>query len=450
MNQREQNVTFYRCKTCGSLVQAAVWWRDIFLQCPSCKKRIINRHRVLTNPLAILETSAAGTSSYIACLHGLLMANSKGVRSTDTAFTRMTRFQLQGDALPAWSTDQWLPEDVYRPFIFSWAGNEFDLVAGPAGPSSWRVDWEKADWEWLRIVRACRGLIVSMRADIVRRSSEDILQFDQTLAIRLRKLFSESHRINNVVLMFNAADLIANSSEEAENEVVGLMHTYFRTVQAVCANERIATFAVPTTTWGFGKTCEGFGRFPINSQPFNIFEPVRCALGRASLSKITSVSGTESDRGTSRNKSATNSPPETSLPYEVALSYASEDREYVEQVAVCLLNRGVRVFYDRHEAAGLWGEDLATRLSDIYGTESKYVVIFVSKHYAQKAWTLHERRHAQAQAVQGNFNRILPVRFDDTELPGLKSDIGYLDLRSLTPEMVADNVVRKLHSRAAS
>jgi TIR domain len=370
------------------------------------------------------------------------MGNSKGVRSTDTAFTRMTRFQLQGDPLPEWSTDQWLPEGVYRPFTFNWTGNEFDLVAGPV--RMWSGDCEKADQEWLRIVRTCRGLIISMRADIVHHPSEDILHNDQTLAIRLRNIFSESHRINNVVLMFNAADLIANNSEESENVVVGLMHTYFRKVQAVCANERIATFAVPTTTWGFGKTCPEFGRFPINSLPFNIFEPVRCALGRASISKVSSLSGSEFEKRTSRNKSATNSISGNSPSYEVALSYASEDREYVEQVAACLLNKGILVFYDRQEAAELWGEDLATRLSEIYGTESKYVVVFISKHYVDKAWTLYERRHALAQAGQGKFNRILPVRFDDTELPGLNSDLGHLDLRSLTPEMVAENVVRKL------
>jgi hypothetical protein len=250
--------------------------------------------------------------------------------------------------------------------------------------------------------------------------------------------------------MFNAVDLVASDGDKAENVATQLMYTYFRTVQAVCANERIGTFATPTSTWGFGKINNGNTRFPIDSKPFNIFEPIRCGLGMPSELKSTSESKTGFRPQTSRPKSEISGAPATSASYDVALSYASEDREYVEQVAVCLRSRGVSVFYDRYEAAGFWGEDLAARLSEIYGRKSKYVVVFVSKHYVRKAWTLHERRHAQVQTGQGDINRILPARFDDTELPGLNSDIGYLDLRSLTPETVAENVVGKLRSEAVS
>jgi hypothetical protein len=101
----------------------------------------------------------------------------------------------------------------------------------------------------------------------------------------------------------------------------------------------------------------------------------------------------------------------------VALSFAGEDREYVEKVAEYLKAKSVRVFYDNYEKPTLWGKDLYTHLQEIYYQEAKYTIMFVSSYYAQKLWTNHERKNAQARAFQENKVYILPARFDDTEIP---------------------------------
>jgi len=44
--------------------------------------------------------------------------------------------------------------------------------------------------------------------------------------------------------------------------------------------------------------------------------------------------------------------------YDIALSFAGEDREYVEQVAILLKRFGVKVFYDKFEESNLWGKNL--------------------------------------------------------------------------------------------
>lgn len=71
--------------------------------------------------------------------------------------------------------------------------------------------------------------------------------------------------------------------------------------------------------------------------------------------------------------------------YEVALSFAGEDRVYVEQVAAILKNANVPLFYDRYEEANLWGKDLVAHLDNVYRKQSRFIVVFVSKHYAAKA-----------------------------------------------------------------
>jgi hypothetical protein len=130
--------------------------------------------------------------------------------------------------------------------------------------------------------------------------------------------------------------------------------------------------------------------------------------------------------------------------YDVCFSFAGEDRRYVEQVAETLRQAGVRVFYDRYEQVGLWGKDLYAHLNDIYTTAARYCVLFVSRNYARKIWTNHERAAAQERAIQEHGEYILPARFDDTAIPGLRRTLGYVELRKIKPPQLAQMIVEKL------
>lgn len=130
--------------------------------------------------------------------------------------------------------------------------------------------------------------------------------------------------------------------------------------------------------------------------------------------------------------------------YDVVLSFAGEDREYVDLVAKCLKKRGVKVFYDKYEQVELWGKNLYTHLDDVYRMKARYCVIFISKNYKEKLWANLERESAQARAFRENEEYILPARFDDTEIPGIKPTIGYVSLRDYTPSEFADLVCKKI------
>lgn len=135
---------------------------------------------------------------------------------------------------------------------------------------------------------------------------------------------------------------------------------------------------------------------------------------------------------------------EVTKKYDVALSFAGEDRKYVEEVATLLKATGVDVFYDLFEQVDLWGKNLVDHLADIYQNKSRYVVMFISEYYVKKAWTRHERQHAQARALVENEDFILPARFDDTKVPGLPETIGHVDLRKMGPKQLAELILTKL------
>jgi hypothetical protein len=130
--------------------------------------------------------------------------------------------------------------------------------------------------------------------------------------------------------------------------------------------------------------------------------------------------------------------------YDVALSFAGEDRQYVDAVANALIAKGVTVFYDRFEQVNLWGSELAEHLGRVYGKDAAFTVLFASRHYASKAWPNHEKSYALARHLKGEKGRILPVRFDDTEIPGLPGTIGYLDLRAISPDQLAELIRQKV------
>ena len=136
--------------------------------------------------------------------------------------------------------------------------------------------------------------------------------------------------------------------------------------------------------------------------------------------------------------------------YDVCLSFAGEDRAYVRRVATALRERGVRVFYDEYAEAELWGKDLYVHLDQLYREAARYCVLFVSKHYARKLWTNHERESAQARALRAHKEYILPVRFDRTRLPGLRDTVGFIKLTGKKPEELATLICKKLGDRQRS
>lgn len=134
--------------------------------------------------------------------------------------------------------------------------------------------------------------------------------------------------------------------------------------------------------------------------------------------------------------------------YDFCLSFAGEQRAYAEEVAHLLRAAGLRVFYDFFESANLLGADLYAHLDEIYNRGSRYCVLFASEAYLRRMWTGHERISAQDRALRSTSAYLLPVRFDDTVIPGLRGTIGHADARILSPAALVRLLVTKLNSEA--
>jgi len=130
--------------------------------------------------------------------------------------------------------------------------------------------------------------------------------------------------------------------------------------------------------------------------------------------------------------------------YDVCFSFAYEDNEYVKAVTKKAESLGLEVFYSPFRETELWGTNLYDYLTKIYSIDSRYCVMFISKHYADSLWTDVERQAAQARAFLESETYLLPARFDRTEIPGLNKTIHYIDLKRKSPEEFADIVYEKV------
>lgn len=135
--------------------------------------------------------------------------------------------------------------------------------------------------------------------------------------------------------------------------------------------------------------------------------------------------------------------------YDVAFSFAGAQRIYVDKVKNALKKYDVSVFYDNDNSVDLWGKNLFRYLDCIYSRKAHYCVMFISKEYSKRPWTIHESQSAQERMFNSydslEFQEyILPVKFDDTQIPGIRSTTGYLDANKISPDELAEKIAEKL------
>ena len=107
------------------------------------------------------------------------------------------------------------------------------------------------------------------------------------------------------------------------------------------------------------------------------------------------------------------------------------------------------MFYDEFEQAGLWGKDGAEAFHGVYAERAMYVVMFISEAYAAKAWTRHERRSAISRMLEEEGEYVLPVRFDETPIPGLPNTTIFLRAEDYSPAELSVTIAQKLGMAAS-
>lgn len=132
--------------------------------------------------------------------------------------------------------------------------------------------------------------------------------------------------------------------------------------------------------------------------------------------------------------------------FKVALSFPGEHRPYVSKVAEILaaeLGKD-KVFFDNWYTAELTRPNLDIYLQNIYHKDSELLVPFLCKDYERKDWCQLEWKVIRDLMKKRRDQDIMPMRFDETYIPGLFDLDGYLDLRQRRPKETAKLILQRV------
>lgn len=134
--------------------------------------------------------------------------------------------------------------------------------------------------------------------------------------------------------------------------------------------------------------------------------------------------------------------------FRVALSFPGERRSYVKAVADALRSElgENAVFYDNYYQPDLARPNLDILLQRIYHENSDLVVVFLCEDYERKEWCGLEWRAIRDLIKQKLDSKIMILRFDTGQIPGLFGIDGYINIGDQSPTDLVDMVLKRLES----
>lgn len=132
--------------------------------------------------------------------------------------------------------------------------------------------------------------------------------------------------------------------------------------------------------------------------------------------------------------------------FKVAMSFPGEHRKYVSKIVDHLQNKlgKDQVFYDYDYQSQLARPNLDTVLQKIYRNNSDLVVVFLCKEFVEKEWCGLEWRAVRDIIKAKENDRIMFIRFDDSQVDGVFSIDGYIDANRFTEEEVARFILERV------
>lgn len=135
--------------------------------------------------------------------------------------------------------------------------------------------------------------------------------------------------------------------------------------------------------------------------------------------------------------------------FQVALSFPGERREFVRSVAEYLENTIQRnlILYDEWYEAEFACPNLDTYLQGLYQNESDLIAVFICAEYEQKKWCSLEWRVIRELIMNRRDSSVMPLRFDNTTIPGLFGNDGYVWIGDRDPKAIGELILQRILKR---
>lgn len=108
------------------------------------------------------------------------------------------------------------------------------------------------------------------------------------------------------------------------------------------------------------------------------------------------------------------------------LSHSTKDKDFVRKLAEDLFINGYEVWFDEWELD--WGDSLFEKIEEGI-KESNFLIIVISSNSIKSRWVNNELKAALSNENESNTPFILPILYDDCEVPLFLKDKIYIDFR---------------------
>jgi len=133
--------------------------------------------------------------------------------------------------------------------------------------------------------------------------------------------------------------------------------------------------------------------------------------------------------------------------FKVALSFPGEKRVFVSKVAKYLRKKlnPDELFYDFDYQSQLARPNLDLLLQKLYSEQSDLIVVFLCSEYNQKEWCGLEWRVVKDIIKNKNFEKIMLIRFDNSDIESLFSTDGYIDANNFSEKEISKLILERVH-----
>ncbi|MHA1368997.1 MAG: TIR domain-containing protein [Promethearchaeota archaeon] len=110
----------------------------------------------------------------------------------------------------------------------------------------------------------------------------------------------------------------------------------------------------------------------------------------------------------------------------VFISYNKADKDVAREIALFLTSENIDVWFDEWEVSA--GDPIIEQITKGLHNCTHFIVLW-SKNALTSNWVRKELQSILVKAIQSGTPKILPIVFNETPLPEIMADIGYIKYR---------------------
>ncbi len=111
----------------------------------------------------------------------------------------------------------------------------------------------------------------------------------------------------------------------------------------------------------------------------------------------------------------------------IFISYSHKDKDFVDKLALILVDKRIKVFIDRWEMK--LGDSITNKIQDAI-SDASYLMVVLSKNSVESDWCKREITTALMLELEKKRVVLLPILLEDCEIPLFLRDKYYADFRN--------------------